>query len=170
MLWMRETVYGNRKAVVMYSGFCVSRGIVELEWKGVYGESLITKKKYWTKGVSGAPIDAHFEDKDVNYCEMLEASIDGLHFQVMCMKEPNYVMKIMCKWITLDDFEGGQTRRTILWTASRQPILSAISSCLGCTTSSDINLMTTITWGICLYRLRGHGLPSFGKIETVHGI
>ena len=114
MLRMRETVYGNRKAVVMYSGFCVSRGIVELEWKGVYGESLIKKKKYWTKGVSGSPIDAHFEDKDVNNCEMLEASIDGLHFQVMCMKEPNYVMKIMCKWITLYDFEGGQTRRDCL--------------------------------------------------------
>ena len=26
------------------------------------------------------------------------------------MKEPNYVMKIMCKWMTLDDFEGGQTQ------------------------------------------------------------
>ena len=25
------------------------------------------------------------------------------------MNEPNYVMKIMCKWMTLDDFEGGQT-------------------------------------------------------------
>ena len=32
----------------------------------------------------------------------------------MCMKEPNYLMKIMCKWMTLDDFEGGQTRRDYL--------------------------------------------------------
>ena len=30
------------------------------------------------------------------------------------MKEPNYVIKIMCKWMTLDDFEGGQTRRDYL--------------------------------------------------------
>ena len=59
----------------------------------------------------GSTIDAHFEDKDVNHCEMLEASIDGFPFQVMFMNEPNYVMKIMCKWMTLDDFEGGQTQR-----------------------------------------------------------
>ena len=62
----------------------------------------------------GADIDAAFEDKDVNHYEMLEASIDSLPFQVMCMKEPNYAMKIICKWITLDDFEWVQTRRDYL--------------------------------------------------------
>ena len=58
---------------MMYSGFCVSISIVELERKGVYGSSLIKKKKYRPKDVPGAVIDAHFEDKDVNHCEMLEA-------------------------------------------------------------------------------------------------
>ena len=114
MLRMCEMLYGTRKAVVINSGFCVSRGIVELERKGVYGAPLIKKKKYWPKGVPGAAIDAHFEDKDVNHCEILEASVDGLTLQVMYMKEPKYVMKIMCKWMTLDDFEGGQTRREYL--------------------------------------------------------
>ena len=170
MLRICETLYGTGKAVVMDNGFCVSIGIVELERKGVYGTSLIKKKNYWPKGVPGAAIDAYFEDKDVNHCEMLDASIDGFPFQVMCMKEPNYVMKIMCKWMTLDDFEGRGHSGTILWTASRQPRLSDISSSLGCTTSSDIKLMTTTTGGIRLYRLRGHGLPIFRKIETVHGI
>ena len=83
----------------------------------MYGTSLIRKKKYWPKGVPGAEMYTHFEDKDVNHCEMLEASIYGLHFQVMCMKELNYVMKMMCKWMTLDDFEGGGHIRNILWTA-----------------------------------------------------
>ena len=59
----------------------------------------------------GAAIDANFEDKDVNHCEMIYASIDGLTFQMLCMKEPSYVIKIMCKWMTLDGFEGGQTRQ-----------------------------------------------------------
>ena len=89
---------------MMDSVFCVSRGIVELERKRMYGASLIKNKKYWPKGVHGDAIDDHFEDKDLNHCDMLEASIDGLPFQVMCMKEPNYLMKIMCKWMTLDDF------------------------------------------------------------------
>ena len=49
---------------------CVNKH-VELERKGVYGASLIKKKKYWPKGVPGAAIDAHFEYKDVNHCDML---------------------------------------------------------------------------------------------------
>ena len=97
MLKTCKTFYDTCKAVVMDSGFYVSRGIFELERKGVYGASLIKKKNYWPKGVSGAAIGAHFEDKDVNHCEMLEASIGGLSFQVMYTKETNYVMKIMCK-------------------------------------------------------------------------
>ena len=46
----------------------------------MYRTSLIKKKKYWPKGMPGASIDAHFEDKDVNHCEMLEASVDDLSF------------------------------------------------------------------------------------------
>ena len=110
MLRVCKTLYGTGKSVLTDSGFCVSRGIVGLEQKGVYGASFIKKKKYRPKGVPGAAIDANFEDKGVNRCEMLEASIYYLPFQVICMEEMNYVMNIMCKWITLDDFEGGQTR------------------------------------------------------------
>ena len=79
-------LYVTEKVLVMNSGFCVSRGIDELKREGVYGASLIKNKKYWPEGVPGATIDAHVEDKDVNHCEMLEASIDGLPFQVACMK------------------------------------------------------------------------------------
>ena len=61
----------------------------------MYRASLIKKKNYWPKGVPSAAIDAHFEDKDMNNCEILEASVDGLTFQVMCMKETKYVMKIL---------------------------------------------------------------------------
>ena len=109
MLRMCETLYGTRKSVVIDSGFCVSRGIFELELKGVQEASLIKKKNYCPKGVPGASIDAHFEDKDMNHCDMIEALIYGLPFQVICMKEPKYVMKIICKWMTLDYFEGGKT-------------------------------------------------------------
>ena len=72
-MWMCETLYGTGKAVVMESDFFVSRGIVELERKGVYGASMIKKKNYWPKGVPGAAIDIHFEDKGVNHCEILDA-------------------------------------------------------------------------------------------------
>ena len=73
MIRICNMLYVTEKVLVMDSGFCVSRGIVELEQKGGYGASLIKKKNYWTKGVPGDAIDAHFEDNYVNHCEMLEA-------------------------------------------------------------------------------------------------
>ena len=73
----------------------------------MYGASLIKKKKYWPKCAPGAVIDAHFEDKDVNHCEILEEPIDGFTFQVIYMKQPNCVIKIMYRWMALDNFEVG---------------------------------------------------------------
>ena len=46
ILWMCETPYSTRKVAVMDSGFCLSRGIVELKRKVLYGASLIKKKYY----------------------------------------------------------------------------------------------------------------------------
>ena len=71
MLWMCETLYGTSKSVLMDSVSCVSKGIVELEQKGVYGASLIKKRNYWPKVVHGAAINAYYEDNDVNNCGML---------------------------------------------------------------------------------------------------
>ena len=60
MMLMFKMLYGTGKAVVRYSGLCVSRDIAELEHKGVYRASLMKKKYYCPKGVPGAAIDAHF--------------------------------------------------------------------------------------------------------------
>ena len=38
------------KIVSMDSGFCVTVGILHLHEHGVYGKSLINKRKYWPKG------------------------------------------------------------------------------------------------------------------------
>ena len=36
---------------------------------------------------------------------------DNKLFQILCMKEPYYVMNIMASWITLDQLEGAKTRK-----------------------------------------------------------
>jgi len=103
MLRMTEPLHGSGKCVVMDSGFCVAQGIAELKKKGVYGAALIKKRRYWPKGVPGDAIDDHFQDKEVGDCAMLEAKTHaGDPFRIFCMKEPDYVMKIMSSWMTLD--------------------------------------------------------------------
>ena len=35
-------------------------------------------------------------------------------FRMFCMKEPDYVIKIMASWITLDELEGAKTKRALI--------------------------------------------------------
>ena len=39
------------------SGFCVAKGVVELEARGVYGGVLINKRRYWTISIPDDDID-----------------------------------------------------------------------------------------------------------------
>jgi hypothetical protein len=52
---------------------------------------------------------------------MLEARTeDNKPFQTLCFKEPDYVMKTMALWMTLDDMEGAtNTRRECEGAGSR---------------------------------------------------
>jgi Transposase IS4 len=43
MVHMTKPIHHTGKVVVMDSGFCVAKGIVEMEKKGVYGQALIKK-------------------------------------------------------------------------------------------------------------------------------
>ena len=95
----------------MVSVFFVSKGITDLKTKGVYVLDLIKKGRYWPKGVPGDLIDTHFEDKDVDNVGMIEARTEYYKlFKIFCMKEPDYAMKIIAIWMTLDELEGASTR------------------------------------------------------------
>jgi hypothetical protein len=112
MLRMCKPIFGAGKAVVFDSGFCVAKGIVELAARGVYGGALIKKRRYWPKSVPGDLIDRHFADKEVGDYDMLETTTEeGKPFKIFCFKEPDYVMKIMASWMTLNELEGAQTKR-----------------------------------------------------------
>ena len=53
----------------------------------------------------GDLIDVHFEDKEVGETDSLHGIINDVHYDIMCMKEPDYVMKIMTTY-------GGLTVKT----------------------------------------------------------
>ena len=57
MLWVCRPTFGSGKAVVLYSGFFIAKGIIDIEYKGVYAEDLIKKRHYWPNGVHGELID-----------------------------------------------------------------------------------------------------------------
>ena len=45
----------------------------------------------------------------MGYVDMLEADTEGSNpFRVFCLKESEYIMKIMALWMTLDNLEGAK--------------------------------------------------------------
>ena len=57
---MTKPVHHTGKIVSMDSGFCVSVGIIAMHNFGVYGQSLIKKRRYFPKNVPGDAIDSYF--------------------------------------------------------------------------------------------------------------
>jgi hypothetical protein len=73
------------------SGFCVAEGVTALHAKGVYGQFLIKKRRYWPKHVPGDFIDAHMVGKGLGETETYVQEIDGTRFLVHCCKDAEWV-------------------------------------------------------------------------------
>lgn len=100
MLRMCQSIFHSGKLVVLDSGFCVLKGIIELKKMGVFASALIKKRRYWPKDVNGEAIAAYFEDKDVGHSDAWPGEQDGVRFHLFCMKEPDYVMSLMSTYGT----------------------------------------------------------------------
>lgn len=95
MCEMTKPIHGTGKVVSMDSGFCVTVGILHLHDHGVYGQSLIKKRKYWPKFVPGDQIDRYFAGKELGTTKTLRQIIDGVQFNVHCTRDDRYVTKLM---------------------------------------------------------------------------
>ena len=88
-------MYTTGKIVILDSGFCVLEGLIALRKVGVFAGALIKKRCYWPKYVPGDVIDDHFKDKHVGAVDSLKGTLEDVNYDIFCMKEPDYVMKIM---------------------------------------------------------------------------
>jgi len=113
MMRMCEPIFGSGKIVRMDSGFCVSKGITKLAENGVYGQALIKKRKYWPKYVPGDMIDEYMSTKAVGEACTFKQVLDGRDFFVHCMKNRDYVTKIMSCHGTLATVQSHKTMRRI---------------------------------------------------------
>ena len=72
MLYIRKAIVVTRKDVILDSGFCVAKGITELEEKGfmVY---IINMLCYWPKVITENLFNAQFQQKEVGDADILES-------------------------------------------------------------------------------------------------
>ena len=95
MCEMTKPIHGTGKVVSMDSGFCVTVGILHLHDLGVFGQSLIKKRKYWPKGVPGDQIDTYFNGKPLGFVKTLRQDMGGIPFNVHCTRDDRFVTKLM---------------------------------------------------------------------------
>jgi hypothetical protein len=99
LLRMLQSYFGTCRYVVLDSGFCVLKAIVELRRNGLFGCELIKKRKYlyWPKHVPGDAMKASFDDDGVQAGDFnaVTGRLDRIDYNIWAMKEPNYVMKMM---------------------------------------------------------------------------
>ena len=94
---------------VLDSGFCVLKAIVALYQKGIYAGALIKKRRYWPTLVPGPAMDDRFAAKEVGSVEALCGTLNNVEYHMWCMKEPDYVMRIMATGGVLESDETCKT-------------------------------------------------------------
>ena len=115
LLRLCSNLYSSGKVVILDSGFCVLKGIICLAQKGVYSAAVIKKRQYWPKYVPGDQIDDHMENKDVGGYDSLKGILDGVDYNIFCMKEEDYTMQLMSTYggLVEPERERMNTRRTL---------------------------------------------------------
>ena len=76
LLRLCKSIFHMAKIVVLDSGFCVLRALVELRKRGVFAHALIKKRKYWPKYIKGDEIKAHFEGLEVGTADAIKGTLD----------------------------------------------------------------------------------------------
>ena len=97
LLRMLKSVFNTGRYIVLDSGFCVLKALIELRQNGLFGCALIKKRRYWPALVPGNAMEEHFFDKGVGDVDAIigtAKSSNGSTFPYTLwgMKEPDYVM------------------------------------------------------------------------------
>ena len=124
MMRIMEPIFNTGKVVVLDSGFCVLKAIAALRVKGVFAQALIKKRRYWPAKVPGDLIDYYLDPHEIGDTECIQGYIEDpcnidtssrVPYNIFCMKDADYTMKIMSTFGKLDILTEGRkkTARTI---------------------------------------------------------
>lgn len=117
LIRLTEKLWHSGKVVVLDSGFCVLKGLIQLRQKGVFAAAVIKKRRYWPKYIKGDEIRQHFDNQQVGDANALAGTLNGVPFHLFAMKEPDYVMTLMSTYGTMERI-GKETERV----ANRQKV------------------------------------------------
>ena len=97
LLRMLRPFFYMGRHVVLDSGFCILKAIIELQKVGVYSCALIKKQKYWPTLVPGEAMQRFFDEEGIEMggTHAIQGVFEGTTYNLWGMKEPDYVMRMM---------------------------------------------------------------------------
>ena len=95
LLRLCSGIISRGMVVILDSGFCVLKGLIQLRKVGVFASAVIKKRRYWPKFVPGDQIENDFDNKQVGDCDCIDNEMDGVKYSLFVMKDVDYTMKLM---------------------------------------------------------------------------
>ena len=81
--------------VVLDSGFCVLKGLIQLRKKSFFAFDITKKRRYWTYMVPGKDMEDHFGGVEMGETDAIQGNVDDIIYNVWCKKEPIYMVRMM---------------------------------------------------------------------------
>jgi hypothetical protein len=114
LLRLCKSIAGRGKVVILDSGFCVLKGLIELRKIGVYASAVIKKRRFWPKYIPGDAIDEYMTDKPVGSTDSLKGTLDGWDYDIFVMKDVDYTMKLMSTYGALLPRDDAEDKKRVL--------------------------------------------------------
>ena len=97
LMRMLQSYFSTGRYVVLDSGFCVLKALVQLKKVGMFACAVIKKCRYWPAFVPGEAINREFDNLELKVGDSLAITgkLDGEEYFFWALKEPSYIMKMM---------------------------------------------------------------------------
>jgi hypothetical protein len=97
LLRMLATYFSTGRNVILDSGFCILKSLVELKKVGIFACAVIKKRRYWPAFVPGEAVNRQFNNLGLGVGDSLAISgkHDGKDYFLWGLKKPSYVMNMM---------------------------------------------------------------------------
>ena len=103
LLRLTKVLHKTGKLVVLDSGFCVLKALVELKKQGVFASAVIKKRRYWPKYCAGGAIQYYVEymaKMPVGGVTALSGDLEEVPYHIMVMCDVDWVMKLFTTYGT----------------------------------------------------------------------
>ena len=96
LFWrMMKSYFSTGRYLILDSGFCVLKRLIQLRKKVIFSCDVIKKRRYWPSMVPDKETEDHFWRVEVGDTYAIQGTVDGDVYNVWSKKERIYVMRMM---------------------------------------------------------------------------